>query len=392
MKAWMKQGGAGAALVALVGGALGGPAAADNLRIGFLATLSGPGGPIGEEVWNGFALGVDQAGGKLGGAETQIVKIDDQLKPDIGLQETKRLIEKEKVQIVTGLIFSNVLMAMYPPAIESKTIVISANAGPSPIAGKLCSPYFFATSWQNDQMHSTTGAYVQQLGIKSAYLMAPNYQAGKDAIAGFKRTFSGKIVDEVYTAVGQPDYAAEITGVRAAKPDSLFVFYPGGMGISFVKQYAQYGLAKDIPLYSAFTVDHVTLPALGDAAIGAVTPTIWTTDLDNQANRKFIDGYRKKHNKLPSMYAVQGYDAAQMIDVAVRSAGDPGNAAALLSGMKAAKFDSPRGPFTFGNNNFPVQNFYMGEVVKLPDGTLDIKTKARVFEQAKDAYHADCKL
>ena len=378
----------GAALaVALVGGA-----AAESLRVGFLATLTGPGGLIGVEVWNGFELGVEQAGGKLGGVDTQVTKIDDQLKPDVGLQEARRLIEKEKVQIITGHIFSNVLMAIYPPAIEAKTIVLSANAGPSPIAGKLCSPYFFATSWQNDQMHSTTGAYVQQQGVKSAYLMAPNYQAGKDAIAGFKRFFKGTIVDEVYTAVGQPDYAAEITALRAAKPASVFVFYPGGMGIAFVKQYAQYGLAKEIPLYSAFTIDHVTLPALGDAALGAVTPTIWTTDLDNPANRKFIDGYRKKHNKTPSMYAVQGYDAAQMIDVAVRKAGDPGNAAALLAALKGAKFDSPRGPFALGNNNFPIQNFYMGEVVRGADGALDIKTKTRVFEQAKDAYHEECKL
>ena len=372
--------------------AIAGGAAADNLRVGFLGTLSGPGGLIGEEVWNGFALGIDRAGGKLGGVETQVTKIDDQLKPDIGVQEARRLIEKEKVQIITGHIFSNVLMAIYPPAIEAKTIVISANAGPSPIAGKLCSSYFFATSWQNDQMHSTTGAYVQQLGIKSAYLMAPNYQAGKDAIAGFKRFFKGQIVDEVYTAVGQPDYAAEITAVKSAKPASLFVFYPGGMGISFVKQYVQYGLAKDVPLYSAFTIDHVTLPALGDAAIGAVTPTIWTTDLDNPANKAFIDAYRKKHNKLPSMYAVQGYDAAQMIDAAVKQAKDPGNSAALLAALKSAKFDSPRGAFALGNNGFPVQNFYMGEVVKTPAGVLDIKTKARVFEQAKDAYHEECKL
>jgi branched-chain amino acid transport system substrate-binding protein len=368
-------------------------ALAEPLKIGFVATFSGPGGVLGTELYDGFMLGVDHANGKLGGLETEVLQVDDQLKPDVGKQAVERLIQKDKVHFITGVVFSNVMMAIYKPVIDAQTFLISANAGPSPIAGKLCSPFFFSSSWQNDQMHSAVGEYVQTTGYKNVFLMAPNYQAGWDAIAGFKRHYTGGVAGELYTKLGQIDFTAEIAQIRAAKPDAMFAFMPGGMGINLVKQLAESGLMQEIPFFSAFTVDHVTLPAVGDAAVGALTPTMWGPELDNAANKKFFGDFHKKYGRLPSYFAVQGYDAAQLIDSAVRSlGGDLSNQEQLRQALKQARFSSPRGKFAFNHNHFPVQDFYMAEVVKKTDGVLDIVIRKKVFTDAKDAYHDECKM
>ena len=363
------------------------------LKIGFVATFSGPGGVIGTELYDGFMLGVDHVNGKLGGLDTEVLQVDDQLKPDVGKQAVERLIQKDKVHFITGVVFSNVMMAIYKPVIDAQTFLISANAGPSPIAGKLCSPFFFSSSWQNDQMHSTVGQYVHTAGYKNVFLMAPNYQAGWDAIAGFKRYYLGGVAGELYTKLGQIDFTAEITQIRAAKPDAMFAFMPGGMGINLVKQLAESGLMQEVPFFSAFTVDHVTLPAVGEAAVGALTPTIWGPDLDNAANKKFFEAFTKKYGRLPSYYAVQGYDAAQLIDSAVRAVGgDLSDQDKLREALKQANFQSPRGPFSFNHNHFPVQDFYIAEAVKKAAGSLEIVLRKKVFSGAMDAYFHECKM
>ena len=368
-------------------------AVTEPLKIGFVATFSGPGGVLGTELYDGFMLGVDHANGKLGGLDTEVLQVDDQLKPDVAKQAVERLIQKDKVHFITGVVFSNVMMAVYKPVVEAQTFLISANAGPSPIAGKLCSPFFFSSSWQNDQMHSTVGEYVQTAGYKNVFLMAPNYQAGWDSIAGFKRHYTGEVAGELFTKLGQIDFTAEITQIRAAKPDAMFAFMPGGMGINLVKQLAESGVMGEIPFFSAFTVDHVTLPAVGEAAVGALTPTMWGSDLDNAANKKFVGDFQKKYGRMPSYYAVQGYDAAQLIDSAVRaSGGDLANTDQLRQGLQQAKIQSPRGKFVFNHNHFPVQDFYIAEVVKKADGALDIVIRKKVFTDAKDAYHDECKM
>jgi branched-chain amino acid transport system substrate-binding protein len=291
------------------------------------------------------------------------------------------------------VVFSNVLMAIYKPVIEAQTFLISANAGPSPIAGKLCSPFFFSSSWQNAQMHSTVGEYIQNAGYTNVFLMAPNYQSGWDAIAGIKRHYTGGVAGELYTKLGQIDFTAEIMQIRAAKPEAVFAFMPGGMGINLVKQLAESGLLREVPFFSAFTVDHVTLPAVGEAAVGALTPTIWGPELDNAANKKFFGDFTKKYGRMPSHYAVQGYDAAQLIDSAVRAVG--GNLAdqdKLRQALQQANFQSPRGKFAFNHNHFPIQDFYIAEVVKKADAALDIVIRKKVFTDAKDAYHDECKM
>ncbi|MCC7275774.1 MAG: ABC transporter substrate-binding protein, partial [Alphaproteobacteria bacterium] len=278
----MKQGLAAACAVVLAAAA---PAAAQSVKIGFVATFSGPGAALGDHLYQGFMLGIDHSGGKLGGLAAEVLKEDDQLKPDVGVQVTRKLIDRDKVDIVAGVVFSNVMMAILKPVTEAKVLLVSANAGPSPIAGKLCSPYFFAASWQNDQSHEAVGQHLQTKGVKRAFLMAPNYQAGRDGLAGFKRYFKGEVAGEVYTTVNQPDYSAELAQIRAAKPEAVYVFYPGGMGVNFVKQYAQAGLAKEIPLFSAFTVDATTLAAQGEAALGTFTAAFWSDDLDNPVSK-----------------------------------------------------------------------------------------------------------
>ena len=367
--------------------------AAGSLKIGFLATFSGPGGVLGKELYDGFMLGVDHAGGTLGGLTTEVLQVDDQLKPDVAKQAVERFIQKDKVHFITGVVFSNVMMAIYKPVIEANTFLISANAGPSPIAGELCSPFFFSSSWQNDQMHSTVGQYVQEKGYKQVYLLAPNYQAGLDAIAGFKRHYAGGIAGELYPKLGQIDFTAEIAQIRAAKPDAMFAFTPGGMGISLVKQLAESGLIREVPFFSAFTVDHVTIPAVGEAAVGAFTPTMWGPDLPNAANTRFVADFQKKFGRMPSYYAVQGYDAAQLIGSAVQATGgDLSNQDKLRQALQQASFAPPRGKFAFNHNHFPVQDFYMAEAVKNAAGTVDLVIRQKVFTDAVDAYHQACKM
>ena len=368
--------------------------AQDKVKIGFIATFSGPGGVLGQHLYDGFMLGVDHSGGKLGGLAVEVIKEDDQLKPDVGLLVAKKLMERDKVDVIAGVIFSNVMMAIYKPVIDAGLPLISSNAGPSPIAGSQCSPMFFSTSWQNDGAHEAMGKHVQDKGFKNVYLMAPNYQAGKDALEGFKRFYKGKVVDEVYTTVNQLDYSAEIAQLRAAKPYAIYVFYPGGMGVNFVKQYAQAGLVSQIPMFSAFTIDSTTLPAQGDAAIGTFQTAFWAVDLKNPVNEKFVADHRKKHNDYPSTYSAQAYDTALLLNAAIKdSGGKVDDKKALAAALKKASFDSVRGgKFRLNTNNIPIQNFYLLETVKGADGKLVSVNRATVLTDHKDAYAKDCPM
>jgi len=367
--------------------------AADRVKVGFIATFSGPIGQIGQHMYDGFTLGVEHAGGKLGGLATEVIKEDDQLKPDVGLQVAQKLLEKDKADFIVGTIFSNVMMAIYKPIVDSKTFLIGSNAGPSPIAGAQCSPYFFSASWQNDGPHEAMGKYVQDKGFKRVYIMAPNYQAGKDALAGFKRYFKGEVVGEVYTTINQPDYSAELAQLRAAKPEAIFVFYPGGMGVNFVKQYAQAGLLKEIPFFSAFTVDSVTLGAIGDAAVGTYGTAFWNTELKNPVNEKFVAEFEKKYKYAPSNYSAQSYDAALMLDAAIKAVnGKIDDKDGLRAAFRKADFKSVRGSFKYNSNNFPIQSFYLHQAVKDASGKLKLENRGVVFQNHADPYAKDCPM
>lgn len=369
--------------------------AAEPLKIGFISTLSGPGAALGVDLVDGFKLGVEQSGGTLGGRAVELVTGDDQLKPDVGRQLAERMIARDKVDIMAGVVFSNVMMAVAKPIFDSKTFMLSLNAGPSELAGKRCSPYFFNVAWQNDQSHEAMGKHVKDKGYKRVYLMAPNYPAGKDALTGFKRYYSGgEIIGEVYTQIGQPDYAAELAQLRAAKPDAVYIFYPGGMGVNFIKQYAQSGLKGEVPLFGpSFSFDETILPATGEAALGVMNTGFWSPDLPNPQNEKFVKAFTAKYSRPPSPYAAQAYDGALLLDAAVKAVG--GNVkdeAKFRAALREAKFDSVRGPFAFNNNHYPIQNFYLREVVKDGEGKITNRLVETVFARHMDAYHDQCKM
>lgn len=378
---------------AVVLGLCAGAQAEEPLKIGYIATLSGPGGALGQDIVDGFELGIAHSGGTLGGREIELIVDDDQLRPEVGLQVATRMIERDEVPIIAGVVFSNVMMAIARPVTEAGVILVSTNAGPSPLAGEQCHPNFFSTSWQNDQTHEAVGNYLQDQGVERLFVMAPNYQAGWDSINGVKRYFEGEIVGEIYTQVNQPDYAAELAQIRAAAPEAVFVFYPGGMGVNFVKQYAQSGLKDQIPLYSAFTVDETTIPAQGEDAIGVFTAGFWSPDLDNEANRRFVEGFKETFGRDPSHFAAQAYDAALLLDAALAAlGGDASDVEALRAAMRAARFDSVRGEFVLNDNNFPIQDFYVQEAVRRDDGSIGLRTVGVAFEDHADAYHRDCRL
>ncbi|HXE25131.1 MAG TPA: ABC transporter substrate-binding protein [Roseiarcus sp.] len=369
-----------------------GAAAADKVKVGLIVTLSGPAAVLGGQVRDGFNLAVKTLGGKLGGLDADVIVVDDELKPDVAVTKVKGLIERDHVNFVVGPVFSNILLAIHKPVVESNAFLISPNAGTSSFAGKECNPNFFVTSYENDQVHEVLGKYAQDKGYKSAFLMAPNYQAGKDALAGFKHEFKGKIVDEVYTPLGQLDFSAELAKIAADKPDAFFTFMPGGMGVNLVKQYRQAGLAS-IPFLSAFTADESTLPGEKDAALGFLGGADWAPDMDNPQSKAFVKAYEAAYGAVPGSYAMQAYDAAMLIDSAIKDAGGKlSDKDALRAGLKKANFTSLRGKFKFGVNNYPIQDFYLVKAAKRPDGKYETEIVQRVFTDYVDSYAKDCHM
>src|ERR1700741_4016153 len=359
--------------------------AQEKLKIGIVTTLTGPPAAIGAQQRNGFNLAVKTLGGKLGGREAEVIVADDELKPDVAVTKVKALGDRDKVEFVVGPIFSNILGAIMKPVTDGGAILISPNAGTSNFAGKDCNPNFFVTSYQNDQNHEVLGKYAQDKGIKKAFIMSPNYQAGKDSLAGFKRYFKGEVVDEVYVPLNQLDYSAELSKIAAAGPEAIFVFLPGGMGVNFVKQFRQAGLADKIAFLSAFTVDEGTLPAQQDAALGFFGGSNWAPNLDNPENKKFVDEYVKEYNAVPASYAFQAYDAAQLIDSALKqTGGKTDNKDALRAALMKADFKSPRGKFKYNTNHYPIQDFYLVKVAKRADGKFQTEIAQKVFTDYAD--------
>ncbi|MFL5166056.1 MAG: ABC transporter substrate-binding protein [Microvirga sp.] len=364
----------------------------DKVRIGLIQTLSGPAATLGQQARDGINLAVKELGGKLGGRDAEVIVVDDELKPDIAVTKVKGLLDRDKVDFVVGPIFSNVLLAIHKPALDGGAILISANAGPSSYAGKECHPNFFVTSYQNDQVHEVLGKVAQNRGYKKVYLLAPNYQAGRDSMAGFKRHFKGEVVEESYVPLNNLDFQSELAKIAAAQPDALFTFMPGGMGVNFVKQYRAAGLADRIPFLSAFTVDESTLPAQQDAAVGLFGGMTWAPDMDNPQNRKFVADYEKTYNAVPGSYAMQAYDAAALIASALKTTqGKTSDKAALREALKKADFKSLRGDFKFGVNNFPIQDFYLVKAAKRPDGKFQTEIVEKVFDDYTDVYAKECK-
>ncbi|TDR87099.1 ABC transporter substrate-binding protein [Enterovirga rhinocerotis] len=367
--------------------------AQDKIKVGLILTLSGPAAALGQQARAAFEMALKDLGGKLGGREVELVVADDELKPDVAVTKVKGLIDRDKVDVVVGPTFSNILGAIAKPVTDAKVFLISPNAGPSPLAGKGCSPFFFATSYQNDQVHQVSGKVAQSRGYKTLYLLAPNYQAGKDAIAGVKRDYKGQIVEESYVPLNTLDFQSELAKIAAAKPDAVFTFMPGGMGVNLIKQYKQAGLADRIPLLSSFTVDESTLPAQGDAALGMFAGSNWAPDLDNPQNKAFVAAYVAQQKAVPATYAFQAYDAALLLDGALKATGGKtDDKEALRAAFLKADFTSLRGAFKFSRNGFPVQDFYLTKVGKRPDGKLETQIVEKVFSDYVDSYLPECSI
>ena len=366
--------------------------AQEKVKVGIIVTLSGPAATLGQQARDGFNLAVKELGGKLGGKDAEVVVVDDELKPDVAVTKVKGLVDRDKVDFVIGPIFSNVLLAIHKPALDGGAILISPNAGPSSYAGKECHPNFFVTSYQNDQVHEVLGKVAQNRGYKRVYLLTPNYQAGRDSMAGFKRHFKGEIAEESYVPLNTLDFQGELAKIAAAQPDALFTFMPGGMGVNLVRQYKQAGLTERLPFLSAFTVDESTLPAQQDAAVGLLGGMTWAPNMDNPVNKAFVAAFEKEFNYVPGSYAMQAYDTAKLIDSALKATGgSTADKKALSAAIRKADFQSARGPFKFNANGYPIQDFYLVKVAKRPDGKFQTEIVEKVFENYGDVYSKDCK-
>ena len=377
-----------------------GVAQADSVKIGFVTTLTTPAGVIGEDMKNSVELALEHIGNKMGNLDVDLIMEDDGFKPDIGKQKTDKLVKQDDVDFVAGYIWSHVLLASMNSVVKADKFLISANAGPSQIAGKRCNKNFFSTSWQNDQTPMAMGEYLNQQGVKSLYIMAPNYAAGKDMAKGVESTFKGEIKGKDLTKWGadaQLDFSAELAKAKASGAEGIFVFYPGKAGGAFIKQYQQAGLQDVMPLYTVFTVDSISLPKLQAGGLrgvlGSKNTQEWSPDMDNATNKRFVGDYLKKHGKYPSFYGAQAYDSIMLIKSAVEATG--GNLKdkdALRKALKAADFDSVRGRYSYGNNHMPIQNFYLREVVEDSEGRWTTKIVQTVFENHQDPHAKDCKM
>lgn len=381
-------------LAVLVAGAMLPVHAAEEIKVGFLSTLSGPAAALGTSVLDGFNLALKRTGGKLGGIPVELIVQDDQGKPNVAHGLAEKLIKRENVDFMTGIIFQNILAAIDKETFRSETFLISPNSGPSYLAGENCNPYFFAASWISDSYSEATGQYLTKNGFKNVFVVAPNYPGGKDVVAGFKRFYKGKIAEETYVKMGALNYAAELAQIRAAQPDSVFFFLPGGMGINFMKQWDQSGLNGKIPLFATgWNFDQDTLSAMGESMVGNVSAAHWNSDFDNPQSKQFVADFEKEYKRLPSTYASQGYDTAMLMDAAVRDVnGKIEDKAALRKAFEAANFKSVRGDFKFNTNHFPIQTYYSQVVVKDAKGRIVNKTTGKIFENHPDSYAGACKM
>jgi len=369
-----------------------GRAQAPGVKIGLVAVQTGPQAALGTQLRDGWLQGLKHLDGKLGGLAAETIVIDDELRPEVAVQKVRTALERDKVDFIVGVVFSNILGAIIRPVTETNTFLISTNAGPSTLAGKGCNPFFFTTSYNNDQVHSVMGQAAQDNGYKRVFVLVPNYQAGRDAVAGFRSRFKGEVVDEVYVPLTQLDFSAELAKIAAARPDAIFTFMPGGLGVNLVRQYRQAGLAN-IPFLSTFTVDESTLPAQQDAALGFYSAAPWAPNMANPQNQRFVRDFEAEFKYVPGSYAAQSYDAAMLLDSAIRRTGGRlTDKDALRGAIRAADFTSVRGGFRFGTNHYPVQDFWLCQVARRPDGKFQTETVRKVLENNVDPWAGECRM
>lgn len=368
--------------------------AADKIKVGFLSTLSGPGGALGVEIRDGFQLALKHRNDKLGGLPVELIVVDDQQNPDVGRQAAERLLKRDRVDVMTGMVFSNVLLPIMPSILNNDTVYLSTNTGPADYAGEKCNKNFFAVAWQNEDIPAAVGQYVSEKGHKSVFLIAPNYPGGRESVGGFKRLYKGKIAEEVYVKMGQLDYSSELAQLRASGADAAFFFLPGGMGISFIKQLVASGLSTNVTLYApGFSGDQDTIKAVGEPMLGMFNSSQWAADLPGDANQKFVADFEKEYGRIPTLYASQGYDAAMLLDGAVRDVkGKLEDKEAFRKALRAANFKSVRGNFKFNNNQYPIQSYYLRVIGRDKQGRIANKTLKTILTDYRDPFASACKM
>lgn len=367
--------------------------AAEKVKLGYINTFSGGAAVFGKHQKDGFELGLDHVGRKLGGLDVEVIYGDDQRKPDVGRQVASKMVKKDKVNFVLGITWSNILAAVQKMVTRSKTFMISTNAGWSGMAGKQCNQYFFSTSWNNDQTPEAMGKLMADEGIKNVFLISANYQAGKDMLTGFKRYYKGKLAGEILYRLGQRDYQAELSQIRAAKPGAIFGFVPGGMGIAFTKQYQAAGMSKTVPFYNVFTIDYLSMKGHGKNAIGTFHTNYWDVSSKRADNQKFIKDYVKKYGYHPSNFAAQAYDAPFLLDAAIKAVkGNLKDKQGMIKAMEQVTYLPSRGKFSYNTNHIPIQNYYKREVIADENGNPKVVTRGVVFENHKDSYYKQCKM
>lgn len=370
----------------------GAESSSDAVKIGFVSTLSGPAAALGVDVRDGFLLAIQhlEADGTIAPGSMAAIIRDDQQAPDVANQAVQELLQNEQVDFMTGIIFSNIMLAVADTVFDAETFYISPNAGPSQLAGEDCSPFFFNVAWQNDNLHEAMGQYVMDQGYQNVYILAPDYPAGQDALTGFKRFYTGGLAEELYTQLGQLDFAVEMELIRASGADAVFTFQPGGMGINFIKQYAEAGLLDEIPLYlPGFSADQDVINAVGEATVGLFNSSQWTLDLENDVNARFVADFESTYDRIPTLYASQGYDAALSIAAAVNQAGDLSDKDAVRAALMAADFGSVRGKFAYNTNHYPIQDYYLRQIVQGDSGPINT-TVGTIFTDHADAYAEAC--
>ncbi len=364
-----------------------------TVKVGFVSTLSGGGAALGIDVRDGFNLALRHLNNQLGGLPVEVIVADDQQNPDVARQAVDRMLKRDRVDFLTGIIFSNILLAVGDAIFEEKVFYISPNAGPSEYAGEQCNPYFVNVAWQNDNLHEAMGQYVQTRRFENVFLLAPNYPAGRDALTGFKRYFKGRVVAEVYHRLNQLDFSAEIAQIRAARPRAVYAFEPGAMGVNFIKQYAEAGLLREIPLFlPGFSADADVIRAVGRGMVGIYNSSQWTLELNNPINQRFVEDFRKTYNRIPTLYASQGYDTALLLDAAIKAVGGDLSKKDELRKAMLAGFTSTRGPVRFSPNGYPIQNYYLRQVIQQPGGEIVNRQVGTIFTNHRDAYVDRCKL
>ncbi|MCX2723089.1 ABC transporter substrate-binding protein [Roseibium salinum] len=363
-----------------------------ELKIGFMATLSGPAAIFGEQMRDGFMLGLKQSNGALGGLPTNVLVVDDKLDPEYAVEEVTKLIEQNGIDILVGVNFSRVMLAVHDPVVRSKTIFIGTQSGPAPIAGRQCSRYFFSTASQDDQVHETMGRYASLKGYQQVVTVAPDYEAARDAVAAFRRHFKGQIARELFPKLGQSDFSEEFRQVSEIEPDAIFAYMPGGMGVELVRQFHASGLKGIVPFLSSRTINAVTLPHTGETAEGLFSASHWAPNLDNPSNKRFVREFGREYKYEPSVYAAQGYDAARLIHFALELTGGVKDQEVLLSAINAAPFESVRGDFRFNSNQFPIQDLYLVEGVRRTSRLYEMEAIARIFDDVGDAYAGSCRM